>query len=258
MREKDTLKPRKPQHKQTNSNQNYYSPNDLLTMEIGLPNYTKNIVSQFKNSAGAEVTAADFKILDFGAGTGALAQIWIDNYSIKPDCVEIDPELTEILKKKGFNVFSNVNEITKEYNFVYTSNVLEHIKDDTEALKALSQKMKGNSKLAIYVPAFPILFSGLDYKVGHFRRYTKKELTQKVTASGFSIIQIEYCDSIGFFGTLLLKLLRIDTGKALGSEKFQKFYDSLLHPLSMLIDKIGMKHILGKNLLLIATKKPSL
>jgi hypothetical protein len=78
-----------------------------------------------------------------------------------------------------------------------------------------------------------------------------------VSASGFSIIQIEYSDSIGFFGTLILKLFRIDTGKALGSESFQKFYDSILHPISMRVDKLGMKKVLGKNLLLIATKIPS-
>lgn len=258
MREEDTLKPRKNQHKQTNTNQNYYSSSDLLTIEIGLPNYTRNIVRQFHYYFKDEAFSDDFKVLDFGAGTGALAQIWVDEYSIKPDCVEIDPELTTILKKKGFNVFSDLNEIREKYNFVYTSNVLEHIKEDTEALELLAQNMKDNSKIAIYVPAFPILFSGLDHKVGHFRRYTKKELAQKVTDSGFSVIQINYCDSIGFFGTLVLKLLRIDTGKALGSEKFQRFYDSLLHPLSMIIDKIGMKNVLGKNLLLIAIKKPSL
>ena len=134
---------------------------------------------------------------------------------------------------------------------------MEHIKDDTEALGLIAGKMKDNSKIAIYVPAFPILFSGLDYKVGHFRRYTKKELKEKVSASGFSIVQIEYSDSVGFFGTLILKLFRIDTGKALGSETFQKFYDSILHPISMRIDKLGMRKVLGKNLLLFATKIPS-
>jgi 2-polyprenyl-3-methyl-5-hydroxy-6-metoxy-1,4-benzoquinol methylase len=258
VREEDTLKRRKTLHKQTDSNPNYYSSSDLLTMEIGLPNYTRNIVRQFYDCVSDKTPLNNLQILDFGAGTGALAQIWFDNYSIKPDCVEIDSELTEILRKKGFKVFSDLNEISEKYNFVYTSNVLEHIKDDLQVLQLLAHKMKENSKLAIYVPAFPILFSGLDYKVGHFRRYTKKELAQKVTDAGFSVIQINFCDSIGFFGTLVLKLLRIDTGKALGSEKFQRFYDSLLHPLSMFIDKIGMQNILGKNLLLIAVKKPSL
>ncbi len=256
MHEEDTLKRKKINH-QTSNNQNYYSPNDLLTMEIGLPKYTRNIVREFHSQIDSEIKKDEHNVLDFGAGTGALAQIWLDDYAIKPDCLEIDPELKSILKNKGFTVFSNLGEINKQYDFVYTSNVLEHIKDDREALDLIAGKMKNNSKIAIYVPAFPILFSGLDYKVGHFRRYTKKELRKKVSASGFSIIQIEYSDSIGFFGTLILKLFRIDTGKALGSESFQKFYDSILHPISMRVDKLGMKKVLGKNLLLIATKIPS-
>jgi 2-polyprenyl-3-methyl-5-hydroxy-6-metoxy-1,4-benzoquinol methylase len=253
--EEDTLKNRRDNTNQTSSNKKYYSPNDLLTMEIGLPNYNRNIVQQFHRHAGDKVISKDLRILDFGAGTGALAQIWIDEYSIKPDCVEIDPQLTAILKQKGFRVFSNLDEISEKYDFIYTSNVLEHINDDLEALNLLAGRMADNSKLAIYVPSFPILFSGLDHKVGHFRRYKKKELVEKVAASGLLVQEVHYCDSVGFFGTLVLKLLQIDTGKALGSEIFQKFYDSILHPISMMFDQIGMKKILGKNLLLIAEKK---
>jgi hypothetical protein len=224
-------------------------------MEIGLPKYTRNIVREFYSYAKPLTNNQDFKIVDFGAGTGALAQIWLDDYSIKPDCVEIDPELTAILKEKRFRVFPNLDEVSKEYNFIYTSNVLEHINDDTEALKSLAEGMTDNGRLAVYVPAFPILFSSLDYKVGHFRRYTKKELKNKVISAGFEVEEIRYCDSLGFFGTLILKILKIDTGKALSSPGFLKFHDTIFHPTSLLLDKLGLDKVIGKNILLFATKK---
>lgn len=255
MHEEDTLKHRRDNTKQTSGNKNYYSPNDLLTMEIGLPKYTRNIVREFYSYAKPLTNNQDFKIVDFGAGTGALAQIWLDDYSIKPDCVEIDPELTAILKEKRFRVFPNLDEVSKEYNFIYTSNVLEHINDDTEALKSLAEGMTDNGRLAVYVPAFPILFSSLDYKVGHFRRYTKKELKNKVISAGFEVEEIRYCDSLGFFGTLILKILKIDTGKALSSPGFLKFHDTIFHPTSLLLDKLGLDKVIGKNILLFATKK---
>ena len=77
MHEEGTLKHRKDSSQQTSSNKKYYSPNDLLTMEIGLPKYTRNIVREFYRYAKPEINSKDFKIADFGAGTGALAQIWI-------------------------------------------------------------------------------------------------------------------------------------------------------------------------------------
>ena len=224
-------------------------------MEIGLPKYTRNIVREFYRYAKPEIHSKGFNIVDFGAGTGALAQIWIDEYSVTPYCVEIDPELISILKKKSLNVISNLNETNEKFTFVYTSNVLEHIKDDSEALSDLFQKVKNNGKLAIYVPAFPMLFSSLDYKVGHFRRYTKKELKNKVISAGFEVEEIRFCDSLGFFGTLILKILKIDTGKALSSPGFLKFHDTVFHPTSLLLDKLGLDKVIGKNILLLATKK---
>ena len=163
-------------------------------MEIGLQNYTQNIVRYFHKFVESEASLSNFKMLDFGAGTGVLAQIWFENYSIKPDCVEIDAELIQILRKRGFRVFSNLNEINNDYSCIYISNVLEHIEKDTKVLKSLAQKIKYNGKIIIYVPAFPFLFSGLDHKVGHFQRYRKKELLQKVSDSGFSITHIYYSD----------------------------------------------------------------
>jgi predicted SAM-dependent methyltransferase len=58
---------------------------------------------------------------------------------------------------------------------IYSSNVLEHIEDDSRALNEMFAKLQINGKLAIYVPAFMFLFSDLDIKAGHFRRYSKKE-----------------------------------------------------------------------------------
>lgn len=253
MHEEGILKHKKINH-QTSSNQSYYSPSDLLTMEIGLPKYTRNIVREFRSFAEPEINKDRFNILDFGAGSGALAQIWLDDYMVKPDCVEIDPDLIKILKEKNFKVFSDLNGLGSKYSYIYSSNVLEHIKDDKEVLVQLFDKLEAGGKLAIYVPAFSILFSSLDYKVGHFRRYTKKEIRKKIESSGFKIQEIRYCDSLGFIGTLILKTLKIDTGKALSSKGFLKFHDTVFHPSSLILDQIGFNRVFGKNILVFASK----
>jgi SAM-dependent methyltransferase len=223
-------------------------------MEIGLPKYTRNIVREFRSYAEPEIYKDGFKVLDFGAGTGALAQIWLDEYLVQPDCVEIDPDLIKILKDKNFKVFSDLNRLQLKYNYIYSSNVLEHIEDDKEVLSEIFNKLEDEGKLAIYVPAFPILFSSLDYKVGHFRRYRKKEIRKKLESAGFEIQEIRYCDSLGFIGTLILKSLKIDTGMALSSPGFLRFHDTIFHPSSLILDKFGFNRAFGKNILVFANK----
>ncbi len=89
--------------------------------------------------------------------------------------------------KKGFNAIARLEDIESEVDGVFCSNVLEHISDDREILEKLNSKMKVGAKLLVYVPAFMMLFSDLDRKVGHYRRYGKKEMVSKPNESGFRI-----------------------------------------------------------------------
>ena len=90
---------------------------------------------------------------------------------------------------------------------IYTLNVLEHIEDDAQSLKILHSKLAPEGKIFIYVPAFMLLYSDFDKKIGHFRRYVKADLRNKLVAAGFKIERGEYVDSGGFFAWMLLKLV---------------------------------------------------
>ena len=96
-----------------------------------------------------------------------------DKYSLSIECIEVDHELIEFLKRKKFSAFVSVEKLLHKYRFIYTSNVLEHIENDLETLVKLRSALSENGKLLIYVPAQPVLFSNFDYQVGHFRRYKK-------------------------------------------------------------------------------------
>ena len=45
-----------------------------------------------------------------------------------------------------------------------------------------------------------------------------------------------------------------NTNDGLGSKKSIKFYDKYIFPISKILDKLGFKHFIGKNLLIIAKK----
>ena len=102
---------------QNNNNQNYNEANYLENiLEPNLINYNNSIVDLFmkyienKNS-----------ILDFGAGSGALASIIRNRLNTSPICIEIDSKLIMSLKKKGFKVHKDITDLKEKFDLIYSS-----------------------------------------------------------------------------------------------------------------------------------------
>jgi SAM-dependent methyltransferase len=239
--------------RQTNSQKTYSGAQELFDTEEGLARYNHDIVEKLASGLGIK-KGRDLprQIIDFGAGTGALAELWRSKFGLTPICVEIDPDLTRILKNKGFKTYDDVDKLPSEILYLYTSNVLEHIQDDVKALQIIRRKMARGGKLAIYVPALPILFSDLDRNVGHFRRYRRKEIILKVKEAGYEVRECYYNDSLGLLASLALRFLGYKNRIGLGSKKSFLFYDKFIYPVSKLLDKMFFKRFIGKNLFLFA------
>ena len=108
--------------------------------------------------------------------------------------------------------------------------------------------------IGIYVPAHPILYSIMDKEIGHVRRYTRSELKEKVNVAGFSIQSITYDEFLGFFASVVVKIVGYKNRANLGSKNSLVFYDRIIYPISRVFDLLGFRYIVGKNLILIATK----
>ena len=236
---------------QSNSRIMYSGVQELKNIEQGLQFYSRDLVKKMKKELKIE---KNNRVLDFGAGTGQLAEIWWDKYKVNPICLEIDPSLVEILMVKKFKVFQKLDQIQDKFEFVYTSNVLEHIEDDLSTLMDIKKIMIGGGRLVIYVPALPFLFSDLDISVGHYRRYSKKGLIQRVTEAGFEVENCYWNDSLGILATLVVKILGYRGKLNLGDVKSMYIYDRVFYPISKFLDLILFKHLIGKNLLLTAKK----
>ena len=230
---------------------NYSGVQELKNIEQGLQFYSKDLVKKMKKGLKIE---KNNRVLDFGAGTGQLAEIWRDKYRMNLICLEVDPSLVEILMAKKFKVFQKLDQVQDMFEFVYTSNVLEHIDDDVSTLIDIKNKMLVGGRLVIYVPALPFLFSDLDVSVGHYRRYSKKELIKNVTKAGFEVEDCYWNDSLGVLATLIVKLLGYKGKLNLGGIKSMYIYDRIIYPISKILDLILFKYLIGKNLFLIAKK----
>ena len=238
---------------QNEFNKSYSGVEKLFDTELGMPNYNLNIVRKIQKEFGNSKNKKNNpKILDFGAGVGTLAKIFNESWSIKVECVEIDPIQRVELSRIGLINFPSLKACNKKYEYIYSSNVLEHIEDDLLALKELYETLHQGGVLVIYVPALPFLFSNFDESVGHFRRYTKKSLEKKISQVGFSYFKSEYCDSIGILGSLIVKYFGYD--EVLGQNKvLLRIYDKYIFPISRVLD-IFLKKFIGKNLLVICVK----
>jgi SAM-dependent methyltransferase len=78
----------------------------------------------------------------------------------------------------------DLGEVTGEYPCIILWDVLEHIADDLDALRAIGKRLVPGGQLLVAVPSNPREWRWDDDFYGHFRRYTVAELTRKLIDAG--------------------------------------------------------------------------
>ncbi|MDX9755310.1 MAG: glycosyltransferase [bacterium] len=106
-------------------------------------------------------------------------------------------------------------------------NVLEHIEDDRAALRGMRETLVKGGRMILLVPCIKALFGSMDVGLDHFRRYTKKELVERVKEAGFEIEDTFFYNMWGVPGWFVNG--RIFRRKVL--PKYQLYFFTLLHPL---------------------------
>jgi SAM-dependent methyltransferase len=84
------------------------------------------------------------------------------------------------------------------FDLIAAFDVLEHIDDDGEALRALHNRLTPHGLLVLTVPAFGWLWSRHDEFSHHKRRYTRAGLTALLTERGFAIVYSSYFNTFLF------------------------------------------------------------
>lgn len=221
-----------------------YSGIENLEIMQGAHNYNGYLLNLVL-SQGRGVSAA----LDFGAGIGTFASE-LRKHGTHVICIEPDYSLRQRLQGKQFEAHDSLASIPeKSVSYIYSLNVLEHIEDDQGTLSELYRRLIPGGTILIYVPAFEILFSSADERIGHKRRYTKGVLVRRLEKVGFEVRQAKYVDSLGFWVALLFKVIGNREGRV--NPLALKIFDKWIFPLSRILDHV-MSHVAGKNVLVVA------
>ena len=167
-----------------------------LTQLAELDKYNHWLYQQIAPAIGRHV-------LEVGSGTGNITQFLCagDREVMATDVV---PSYRNELRRQFegnprvsvgiFDLTASASEEfrTLQFDSVVCLNVLEHIEDDLHALKQMRDVLAPGGTLALLVPAYQVLYGEFDRAVGHFRRYGKSDLVDKLKRTGFAIRELKF------------------------------------------------------------------
>ena len=143
------------------------------------------------------------RILEVGSGTGNITRFLLnDNRQVVATDVVANYRTAlqsrfgtyENLKISSFDLNRVAAQEFKAEPFesVVCLNVLEHIEDDVFALRQIHEVLKPNGHLALLVPAHQFLFGAFDEAVGHYLRYGKQQLQQRLEMADFKVESLRF------------------------------------------------------------------
>ena len=223
-----------------------YTGTDNLEVMAEAVNY-----NAFLHAQVAALARPGDRVLDFGAGIGTFARE-LARHGHAVTCLEPDAAQARRLAAEGLPVVGDLAELPDaSLDYVYTLNVLEHIDDDAAVLRGIAARLKPGGRLLVYVPAFQVLYSSMDRKVGHVRRYRREGLARVVGEAGLGNVVARYVDSIGFLAAFAYRFVGNDDGSI--DRGALRTYDRYVFPLSRVLDRLFGRWF-GKNVLLTAEK----
>lgn len=157
------------------------------------------------------------QIVDIGCGTGFTLSL-LSRYG-KVTGVDKAESALAFCRKRGFTHVKKTDGKTlpfkkTAFDLVTCLDILEHIENENELLSEIKRVLKPLGYLIIFVPAFPFLWSDLDIRSQHYRRYDLKKLKSILKSSGFNVAHIGYFNYLFFIPILLVRLWqKVNFGK---------------------------------------------
>jgi len=219
-----------------------------------LVRYQEWILSRFHGTLNGTV-------LELGSGSGAISE---HLSKCCPELILVEPSSkhAHMLRSKfhghgHVRIFESTLEAQlvsmpeESVDSIVMVNVLEHIEDDSGAVAQMHRVLKPGGHLHIMVPALPFLYSKMDVRLGHFRRYRLKPLATMLSQAGFQVSVARYMDLIGVLPWWIINTL---AGKTDFNPALVRIYDRFFVPLGAWLESV-IRPPLGKNIVIVAQRR---
>lgn len=155
-------------------------------------------------------------ILDVGCGMGKLTEELSEYGEVTG--IDKSGEAVKFSKKRGLNniIKSSIEDYAtnKRFDCVIALDILEHCRNDNEAMEKIYGLLTKRGIAIIFVPALKLFWGKWDITNHHFRRYDYKELADKFEGADFEILTQSYFNfflsPIIFAVRKIINLLKIE------------------------------------------------
>lgn len=203
------------------------------------------------------------EILEVGCGIGNLTGLLLSQARVIVTDVNrsylqrVENKYRDHSNLKGILLWDVEQTLTKFFDIpfdipidtIVCSNVLEHINMDEAALENFFHLLPKGGRLIVLAPALKILYNALDKELGHFRRYGRAELAQKLARNGFVIRSSKYFNFFGIFGWFINGTL---LKRRLLQPRQIKTFNTMV-PLFVWMEKV-MPTLVGQSLIIVGEK----
>jgi len=147
--------------------------------------------------------------IDIGCGTGSNLSTLV---STGLHVIGLDRSvyaLHFVRRKGGFPLLSGDLSYlpikTRSVGLIIAMDIFEHLEEDAEGIFESYRVLSKGGILILTVPAFRFLWGIQDVVTGHKKRYSKKEITNKLKEAGFEILKSSYFNFFLFFPILIAR-----------------------------------------------------
>lgn len=167
----------------------YHKEEDSWWWGVGRRTLIANLWKKFGDANGRP------SILEIGCGAGGLLKELSEVSTAYG--LDVETEAMKYCRERGLERLCLGDAAALPYrdasfDAVVCVDVLEHLDDDGAALRDIHRVCKPGGRLLATVPAFDFLWSRRDHQLHHKRRYTRRELEERVASANFDVLKISY------------------------------------------------------------------
>jgi SAM-dependent methyltransferase len=138
-------------------------------------------------------------VLEIGAGVGAAGSLLARSYryvGLEPDRTSFEAARKQVGSSGDVLCLREEDyETSERFDVVCAFEVLEHLRDDVEALRRWQRHVAPGGSLIVSVPAGRARFGPSDARQGHIRRYDREDLVDVLRRAGLVDVR---ADMYGF------------------------------------------------------------